>query len=148
MAAQGEIVQEAPSGGWYVRPTLVAGVPDLHALAQEEIFGPVATILTYDTLDQQWIDLSSGRIDAAFADATADQDFLNKPEGADFTMAEASIPSAYDATLGEGIGVGMAQSNTELKAQIDTALCELIADGSISKASEKWFKIDLSRPCQ
>ena len=109
---------------------------------------PGADLRTYDTLDQQWIDLSSGRIDAAFADATADQDFLNKPEGADFAMAEAVIASAYDATLGEGIGVGMAQDNTELKAQIDTALCELIADGSITKASEKWFKIDLSRPCQ
>jgi len=48
VAAQGEIVQDAPSGGWYVRPTLVAGVPDLHALAQEEIFGPVQVVIAFD----------------------------------------------------------------------------------------------------
>jgi delta 1-pyrroline-5-carboxylate dehydrogenase len=48
VAAQGEIVQDAPSGGWYVRPTLVAGVPDRHALAQEEIFGPVQVVIAFD----------------------------------------------------------------------------------------------------
>ncbi|RVA09839.1 amino acid ABC transporter substrate-binding protein, partial [Mesorhizobium sp. M7A.F.Ca.US.002.01.1.1] len=38
--------------------------------------------------------------------------------------------------------------NTELKAKIDKALCELIADGSVGKASQKWFKTDISRPCK
>ncbi len=38
--------------GFYVRPTLFSGVtPDMR-IAQEEVFGPVATIMTYDTLDQ------------------------------------------------------------------------------------------------
>ena len=37
--------------GFYVRPTLFSGVtPDMR-IAQEEIFGPVATLMTYDTLD-------------------------------------------------------------------------------------------------
>ena len=48
----------------------------------------------------------------------------------------------------DGIGVGIAQENTELKARIDKALCELVADGSIGKASQTWFKTDISRACK
>jgi len=76
------------------------------------------------------------------------EDFLDRPEGEGFVMSQVTIPSTYDATLGEGIGVGIRQDDTELKARIDQALCELIADGSIGVASEKWFNVDISRPCQ
>ncbi len=48
VAAQGEVVADAPAGGWYVRPTLVAGVRADHALAQEEIFGPVQVVIAFD----------------------------------------------------------------------------------------------------
>jgi aldehyde dehydrogenase (NAD+) len=48
IAGQGEIVADAPAGGHYVRPTLVAAVPDRHALAQEEIFGPVQVVIPFD----------------------------------------------------------------------------------------------------
>jgi aldehyde dehydrogenase (NAD+) len=38
--------------GYYVQPTVFSGVtPDMR-IAKEEIFGPVATILTYDNLEQ------------------------------------------------------------------------------------------------
>ncbi|HEX2543166.1 MAG TPA: aldehyde dehydrogenase family protein [Caldimonas sp.] len=47
-AAEGEIVRDAPRGGHYVRPTLVDAVPAEHALAQEEIFGPVQVLIAFD----------------------------------------------------------------------------------------------------
>ncbi|MBB2750532.1 UNVERIFIED_ORG: octopine/nopaline transport system substrate-binding protein [Rhizobium aethiopicum] len=108
---------------------------------------PNSTLKTYDTLDNMQIDLAAGRIEAAFADASALQDFLAKPEGKDFQFVDVKIQSKFDASLGEGIGVGIAKENTELKAKIDKALCELVTDGSIGKASNKWFKTDISRPC-
>ncbi len=108
---------------------------------------PDANLKTYDTLDQMQIDLASGRVETAFADESALQDFLDKPEGKDFRYVDVNITSTYDPTLGSGIGVGIPQENTELKAEIDAALCELVADGSIGKASEKWFNADISRPC-
>jgi aldehyde dehydrogenase (NAD+) len=40
-AAEGRIATNAPEGGFYVKPTLLAGVDPAHRLAQEEIFGPV-----------------------------------------------------------------------------------------------------------
>jgi aldehyde dehydrogenase (NAD+) len=48
IAAQAQIVDDAPSGGHYVRPTLVADVPPTHGLAQEEIFGPVQVLIAFD----------------------------------------------------------------------------------------------------
>ncbi len=48
IAAQGEIVADAPAGGFYARPTLLAGVTPDHALAQEEIFGPVQVAIAFD----------------------------------------------------------------------------------------------------
>ncbi len=41
IAAEGKIASNAPPGGFYVKPTLIADVPPDHVLAQEEIFGPV-----------------------------------------------------------------------------------------------------------
>jgi aldehyde dehydrogenase (NAD+) len=48
VAAQAEVVADAPEGGFYVPPTLVADVPPEHALAQEEIFGPVQVVIAFD----------------------------------------------------------------------------------------------------
>ena len=48
VAAQGAIDSDAPAGGFYVRPTLLAPVNDSHTLAQEEIFGPVQVVIAFD----------------------------------------------------------------------------------------------------
>jgi aldehyde dehydrogenase (NAD+) len=48
VAAQAEIVAGAPRQGHYVRPTLLDDVPAGHALAQEEIFGPVQVLIAFD----------------------------------------------------------------------------------------------------
>jgi aldehyde dehydrogenase (NAD+) len=50
--ARGEIVGDAPTGGHYVAPTLLADVPPDHRLAQDEIFGPVQTSIAFDTVEE------------------------------------------------------------------------------------------------
>lgn len=47
VAACGTVVADAPAGGAYVAPTLLAGVAPDHALAQEEIFGPVQVVIPF-----------------------------------------------------------------------------------------------------
>ncbi len=49
IVAQAEIVGDAPAGGHYVAPTLLADVTPNHRLAQEEIFGPVQVVIPFDT---------------------------------------------------------------------------------------------------
>jgi aldehyde dehydrogenase (NAD+) len=41
MVAQGEVVADAPEGGYYQAPVLLRDVPSGHRLWQEEVFGPV-----------------------------------------------------------------------------------------------------------
>ena len=48
IAAQGAIVSDAPSAGYYIAPTLYDDVPPAHILAQQEIFGPVQVIIPFD----------------------------------------------------------------------------------------------------
>ncbi|MCW2900145.1 MAG: aldH [Streptosporangiaceae bacterium] len=46
---------DRPAGldrGWYLRPTLLSDVDNRMAIAREEIFGPVATVIPYDTQDE------------------------------------------------------------------------------------------------
>lgn len=46
---------EAPDGltrGWFVSPTIFAGVPNDSRLAQEEIFGPVISVIPYESEDE------------------------------------------------------------------------------------------------
>jgi len=38
--------------GWYLNPTLVAGLTNQATLARQEAFGPVAVVLTYRTVDE------------------------------------------------------------------------------------------------
>jgi aldehyde dehydrogenase (NAD+) len=46
--AQGRIADGVPATGYYVRPTLFGPVPRTHALAREEVFGPVLAVLPFD----------------------------------------------------------------------------------------------------
>lgn len=48
VVARAQVVSDAPSGGHYVAPTLVSGMGSDHALAQEEIFGPVQVVIPFD----------------------------------------------------------------------------------------------------
>ena len=47
IVAQGTIVADAPSGGFYMAPTLLRDVPFNHRLACDEVFGPVLSALPF-----------------------------------------------------------------------------------------------------
>jgi aldehyde dehydrogenase (NAD+) len=48
VAGKGEIVGNAPAGGHYLAPHLLAGAGPAHRLAQEEIFGPVQVVIPFE----------------------------------------------------------------------------------------------------
>ncbi len=59
MVAQGQIVDEAPETGFYQAPTLLRDVPPDHRLAQEEIFGPVLSAMSFRDEDHA-VELANG----------------------------------------------------------------------------------------
>ncbi|WP_246736149.1 aldehyde dehydrogenase family protein [Enterovirga aerilata] len=46
--AEGQVVPDAPAGGFYVKPTLFGPVPRANDLAVEEVFGPVLSLLPFE----------------------------------------------------------------------------------------------------
>lgn len=47
LVAQGTVVEQAPEAGFYQAPVLLADVPVTHRLAQEEVFGPVLSAMSF-----------------------------------------------------------------------------------------------------
>jgi aldehyde dehydrogenase (NAD+) len=58
-AATGQVVADAPTGGHYIAPTLLAGVNPDHVLARDEIFGPVQVVIPFDT-EEEAIAIANG----------------------------------------------------------------------------------------
>src|SRR5262249_6383544 len=46
--ARGTVARDAPSGGYYVAPTLLRDVPMDHRLACDEVFGPVLSAMAFE----------------------------------------------------------------------------------------------------
>jgi aminomuconate-semialdehyde/2-hydroxymuconate-6-semialdehyde dehydrogenase len=52
MVLTGGVPAETGLGGWFIRPTIIEGLPVSCRTNQEEIFGPVVTIQPFDTEDE------------------------------------------------------------------------------------------------
>lgn len=59
IAAEGVVDKNAPSGGHYVAPILFADVSPDHALAQNEIFGPVVVVIPFDS-EKEALEIANG----------------------------------------------------------------------------------------
>jgi octopine/nopaline transport system substrate-binding protein len=112
-----------------------------HAGFAERYFGKDVDVREYKTAEQHDLDLLTGRIDAVLADATALQGTLGKPEFKDYIIAG---PNFSGGVLGKGVGTGIRKEDKNLKALFDTAINAAIADGTIKRLSEKWFKVDVT----
>ncbi|SIS53014.1 transporter substrate-binding domain-containing protein [Paracoccus saliphilus] len=94
-----------------------------------------ATLLEYATPDETVAAVRNGEADAVFAD----KDFL-------VPVVEESggemVWIGEDVALGGGIGVGLRQSDTELKEKLDAVIGEMKEDGTINELIAKWFGDD------
>lgn len=103
---------------------------------------PGATVKVYKTADSLYLDLVSGRIDAALSDAIAiDFGLLKTERGKD--MAFASEIFTDLECFGEGVGIGMRKDDTELREAFNKAIAEVRADGTYDKIAKKYFEYDI-----
>jgi octopine/nopaline transport system substrate-binding protein len=112
-----------------------------HASFAEKYLKGTATIREYKSTEAHDLDLAAGRIDAILADSTTLQGTLKKPEFKDYAMVG---PNFNGGILGRGVGAGMRKADGELKAMMDKAVAEAIADGTVKRLSEKWFGLDIT----
>jgi len=59
LAATGRLIADVPNNGAYVVPTLFDQVDPSHTLAQEEVFGPVQTVIVFDD-DDEAVQIANG----------------------------------------------------------------------------------------
>jgi octopine/nopaline transport system substrate-binding protein len=107
----------------------------------EKYLKDTITIREYKTTEQHDLDLSAGRLDAIFAAHSSIKATIEKPEFKDMVIAGAGLSGDV---LGRGVAVGLRKQDTELKAMFDAAIQAAIADGTVQKLTEKWFKIDMT----
>ncbi len=93
-----------------------------------------ATLVEFATPDETIAAVRNGEADAVFAD----KDFLSDivAEDSDMTFV------GEDVQLGGGIGMGLRESDTELKETFDAVITDLKADGTIDGLITKWFGED------
>ncbi|KAB0264084.1 lysine/arginine/ornithine ABC transporter substrate-binding protein [Microvirga brassicacearum] len=107
----------------------------------EKYLKDVVTIREYKTTEQHDLDLAAGRVDAIYAAHSSLQATLDQPEFKDMTIAGAGVSGGV---LGRGVAVAVRKDDTELKGKFDAAIQSAIADGTIAKLTQKWFKVDMT----
>lgn len=96
-----------------------------------------ATLVEFATGEETIAAVRNGEADAVFAD----RDFL-VPFEKDSNGELVWVAGQDKVVLGEGIGIGMRKSDTELKARFDKAIDAMKADGSLDALITKWMGPD------
>lgn len=96
----------------------------------------------YATLEEAMLDLAEGRVDVVAEDKLVASEFLeNRKEGRCCRIV-ADLPQD-PSYFGAGLGYGLRKSDSELKAALDKALDEVVADGTYDKIRVKYFAFDI-----
>ncbi|WP_299561028.1 transporter substrate-binding domain-containing protein [uncultured Sulfitobacter sp.] len=94
-----------------------------------------ATLLEFATYDETVAAVRNGEADAVFADKDALVPTVEESGGELMFVGE-------DVQLGGGIGLGVRESDSELKAKFDAAITSMKEDGTLNTAIKKWFGDD------
>ena len=99
---------------------------------------PGIEVKSYPAAPENLQDLAVGRVDAA----------LNDSLMVAYLLSNSKLPIQAGAKVGAAVhmGIPIQKGQPAFKAAINKALAELGADGSLKKASLKWFGVDVSRP--
>jgi polar amino acid transport system substrate-binding protein len=91
-----------------------------------------ATLVEFATPDETIAAVRNGEADAVFAD----KDFLI-PIAAE--SGGQLVFAGEDVALGGGVGMGLRQSDTELRDKFDAAIASMKADGTLNTLIREWF---------
>ncbi|MEM8957786.1 MAG: transporter substrate-binding domain-containing protein [Pseudomonadota bacterium] len=91
-----------------------------------------ATIVEFPTPDDTIAAVRNGEADAVLADKSFLEPFVTEDPDLIFV--------GDDLSLGDGLGVGLRESDTDLKIKLDAAIQSMKDDGSLNELIGKWFE--------
>lgn len=104
----------------------------------EDNFTGKADLKFYDNQDNVYLDLIAGRLDIVLSDELPTYNWLKTSEsGSKFEFKGQSFMK------NDEIGIAVRKSDTALKAKINKALDEIIADGTYAKINARYFPFSI-----
>lgn len=101
-----------------------------------------ASIQRYESTQQVYLDLASGRLDSTLGNLVEmKMGFLTKPEGKPFEFA--SYEMKDQAILGYGTGAALRKKDAKLLAEFNAALKAVRSNGTYKKIADRYFDFDV-----
>ncbi len=102
----------------------------------EDNWGDDVTVKLYDSQENAFLDLASGRLDALLGDKYASYEWLKGKEGQSFEFKGDALP------VDDKIGIAV-RKDDPLRDKLSEALKEIIADGTYKKINDKYFPFSI-----
>ncbi|GGU50221.1 amino acid ABC transporter [Pseudomonas sp. FFUP_PS_473] len=102
----------------------------------EDNYGSDIDIKLYDTQENAYLDLTSGRVDAILADKYVNYDWLKTDAGKNYEFKGDPVVESDEV----GIAV---RKGDPLREKLNAALKEIIADGTYKKINDKYFPFSI-----
>jgi polar amino acid transport system substrate-binding protein len=96
------------------------------------------TVKTYKGLPELMLELQNGRVDAIVIDSIPGQVAIRK---SDAPIKQMDLPDLEGGNV--GVGIAIRQNNPELKAAMQKALDDMMADGTYEKIAVEWVGADI-----
>ena len=91
-----------------------------------------ATVVEFATMEDTIAAVRNGEADSVLADHAALKDIVDASNGALAFVGD-------DVSIGGGVGMGVRESDTELRDKFEAAIASMKADGSLNAMIAKWF---------
>ncbi len=103
----------------------------------EDNLGDKVSVKLYDTQDNAYLDLSSGRLDAILSDKLPAYNWLESEEGQAFEFRGDKID------IDDKIAIAVRKKDSELKESFNAALKAILENGTYEKINAKYFPFSI-----
>ncbi|POA20686.1 amino acid ABC transporter [Pseudomonas sp. FW300-N1A1] len=103
----------------------------------EDTYGDDIKVNLYDTQENAYLDLTSGRVDGILADKYANYDWLKSDAGRNYEFKGDPVNES------DKIGIAVRKGDNDLRNKLNAALKEIVADGTYKKINDKYFPFSI-----
>jgi len=102
----------------------------------EDVYGDVVNVKLYDTQDNAYLDLNSGRLDAILSDKFPAYDWLRSDDGKGFEFKGADID------IDDKIAIAVRKGD-KLKDELSAAIKTIVENGKYEEINQKYFPFSI-----